>query len=130
MLHTSHVLFSQNTFLCCPLETSNDGILNFVQILNSLSDINNYIWTSSIRSEAPDFTSFSYILNNAKKIDCHKLKFQKKEANKTYPIVFLSKITSTNLEIVTSINSTTINIFSQTIRHWYSLHEQTIMLVW
>lgn len=66
LTQTSHVFFSQNTFLCGPLETSNDRVLDFVQVLDSLSDIDNYIWTGSVWTEAPNLTGFSNILKNFK----------------------------------------------------------------
>jgi hypothetical protein len=60
--HTSHVLFSQDTFLGGPLEASNDGILDFVQVLDSLGDVNDDIWACAVWTEAPDLTGFCDIL--------------------------------------------------------------------
>lgn len=48
--------------LSCPLESSNDGILDFIQVLDSLSTIHQKIRPSSVRTEAPDLPSFSNIV--------------------------------------------------------------------
>jgi hypothetical protein len=60
---TAHVLFAQDTFLGGPLETSNDGILDFVKILDSLCAIHDDIGSCAVWAEAPDLTGFSDVLN-------------------------------------------------------------------
>lgn len=37
-----------------PLETSHDGILDFIEVLNSLGAINKDVGSSGVRAEAPD----------------------------------------------------------------------------
>lgn len=51
---TTHVLFCANTFLGRPLERSNTRVLDFVEILNSLGDINEQIRSGSVWTETPD----------------------------------------------------------------------------
>ena len=51
---STHVLFGHDTFFGCPLESSFDRVLNFIEELNSLGDVNDNIGTSGLGSEAPD----------------------------------------------------------------------------
>lgn len=75
---TTHILISHRTFLGSPLEGSDTRILNFVQVLNTLGDINEQVGTSGIGTEAPDLPSISDI-----------------------PTELVSEDTSTELEIIT-----------------------------
>jgi hypothetical protein len=50
------------------LETSNNGILDFVEILDSLCAIHDDIRTCAVGTEAPDFTGFSDILKEKGKL--------------------------------------------------------------
>ena len=51
---SSHVLITENTFLGSPLESSLKGILDFVQELDSLSNINEAVWSVVVWSIAPN----------------------------------------------------------------------------
>ncbi|KAI4388668.1 hypothetical protein MLD38_000976 [Melastoma candidum] len=51
---TSHVLLRQGALLRGPLETRNHRILNFVQILNSLTHINHHVRPSGLRTKTPN----------------------------------------------------------------------------
>ena len=51
---TSHVLISHNTLFGGPLEGSLYGVLDFIKVLNLLSDIDDHVGASSVWSEAPD----------------------------------------------------------------------------
>ncbi|KNC26657.1 hypothetical protein FF38_01376 [Lucilia cuprina] len=104
--YTTHVFISQDTFLGGPLETSNDGILDFVQVLYGLGTIQDEVRTGTVGTETPDLTSFSYII-----------------------IVFLSQVTGTDLEIVLGADVTVVNVLGQTVGHRASLHLQTVVLV-
>lgn len=64
---TAHVFFAQDTFLGGPLESSNDWILNFIEILDSLCAIHDDIRASTVGTEAPDFTSFCDVLESQQK---------------------------------------------------------------
>lgn len=88
------------------METSNDGILDFVKILYSLGTIDENVGASAIGTETPDFSRFSYVV-----------------------IVFLAKITGTSFEFVTWVDFAVIDVLGKTIRHGLSLHKQTIVLV-
>jgi hypothetical protein len=89
-----------------PLETSNNGILNFVQVLHSLGAINENVGASAVGAEAPDLTGLSDVV-----------------------LVLVAEVAATHLEVVTGVDLTLVNILSQTIGHGHRLHEQTIVLV-
>ena len=72
-MHTSH-----KTYLFGgPLEAGNDGILDFVQVLDSLSTINQDVGSKGVGTEAPDLTGFSDIV-----------------------FVFVGQVTTSDLEIL------------------------------
>jgi len=79
--NTTHVLLSTDTFLGCPLECSDDGILDFVEILHSLGDIDDKVGASSIGTETPNLSCIGDI-----------------------PTEFIGKDTGTELEIVTGVD--------------------------
>jgi len=58
---TSHVLIAHYTFLGCPLESSFHGIFDFIQELNTLSNINDNVCSCGIWTEAPDLRSISLV---------------------------------------------------------------------
>jgi len=58
---TSHVLIAHSTFLGCPLESSFNWVLNFVKELYTLSNINKYVGTVGVWTEAPDLLWISLI---------------------------------------------------------------------
>ena len=51
---TSHVLFSEDTFLGGPLESSLAGVLNFGHELALLGDVNEQVGTGGLGSETPN----------------------------------------------------------------------------
>lgn len=53
---SSHVLLTQDSLVCGPLESSDDGILDLVQVLHSLGDVHHSVRSGLVRSETPDFT--------------------------------------------------------------------------
>jgi len=55
--NTSHVLLGHDSFFRSPLKGSLHRVLNFIQILNSLSHINQKIGTGSFWAEAPNLLS-------------------------------------------------------------------------
>ena len=72
-MHTSH-----KTYLFGgPLEAGNDGILDFVQVLNSLSTIDQDVGSKGVGTEAPDLTGFSDVV-----------------------FVFIGQVTTSDLEIL------------------------------
>jgi hypothetical protein len=54
---SSHVLFSQDTFLGCPLEGSLARVLNFVHELALLGGVNEQVSTGGLGTEAPNLLS-------------------------------------------------------------------------
>ena len=44
-----------------PLEASNNTVLDFIEVLDSLGAIDDEVSTSSVGTEAPDLTGFCYI---------------------------------------------------------------------
>ena len=72
-----HGLLSNGTLMGGPLETGDDGVLDFVQILNCLGLVNEHVGTAGVGTEAPNLTSISDI-----------------------PSVLISEDTSAGLEIV------------------------------
>jgi hypothetical protein len=52
----AHWLLSNWTFTGSPLETGDNGILDFVEVLNSLSLINEQVGTGGVWAEAPNLT--------------------------------------------------------------------------
>ena len=60
-----------------PLEAGNDGILDFVQVLDSLSTIDQDVGSKGVGTEAPDLTGFSDIV-----------------------FVFVGQVTTSDLEIL------------------------------
>jgi len=65
---TTHVLFSEHAFLDGPLEASDDRVLDFVQVLDTLGNVNNDVGASAVWTEAPDLTGFSDILKNGQTV--------------------------------------------------------------
>jgi len=58
---TSHVLIAHSTFSSSPLESGLNGIFDFVKELDSLSGINNHIWSVVVWSIAPNLGGISLI---------------------------------------------------------------------
>lgn len=68
--NSPHVLFAKHTFFRRPLKTSNDGILDFIQILYSFRNIREQVRASGVWTEAPDFsglvnTEFEFLSHEA-----------------------------------------------------------------
>jgi len=58
---SSHVLFTENTFLGGPLESSDERVLDFVEVLNSLGLIEKKVGSGGVGTEAPDLTGIGDI---------------------------------------------------------------------
>jgi hypothetical protein len=59
--NSSHVLLTQNSLVGSPLESSNNRVFNFVEILDPLRYIDHAVGTSLVRAEAPDFTGIGRV---------------------------------------------------------------------
>ena len=58
---SSHLLIAQHTLVGGPLESSNNGILDLVQVLYSLGHIDNNVGAGTIGAPAPDLTGVVYV---------------------------------------------------------------------
>jgi len=105
-LDTTHVLFAKNTFLGGPLEGGSARVLDLIEVLDSLGGIAKNVGTSSFRTKAPEFTTFSGI-----------------------PSVLFTNDLGAKFEIVTGIDFSLVNVLSKSLRKRFSLHEKTIVLV-
>jgi hypothetical protein len=74
----THGLLSNGTLLGGPLETRDDGVLDFAEVLDGLGLVNEQVGTVGVRTEAPNLTGIGDV-----------------------PAVLVSEDTGTSLEIVT-----------------------------
>jgi hypothetical protein len=102
----AHRLLSNGTFLGGPLETGDDGILDFVQVLNSLGLVDEQVGTSGVRTEAPDLTGIGDI-----------------------PAVLIGQDTGTSLEIVTRADLARLNGLGNLLVQRLSSDVETVVLV-
>lgn len=72
----------------------------------TLGNIHKEIRAGGVGSKAPDLTGLGHIV-----------------------LVLVRQIATTNFEVVTCVDFSFVNIFSQTVRHGDSLHVKTIVLV-
>ena len=53
--------FSQSHLFARPLESSDHGVFNFIEILYSLGAVDQDVGTGDVRTKAPDFPHFACI---------------------------------------------------------------------
>ncbi|VUC22096.1 unnamed protein product [Clonostachys rosea] len=102
----AHGLLSNGTLTGSPLETGDNGILDFVEVLDGLGLVNQQVGTSAIRTEGPDLTGVSDI-----------------------PAEVVSEDTGTGLEIVTGRNLATLDSERELLLNRLGNHVQTVVLV-
>jgi hypothetical protein len=102
----AHRLLGNRTFTSSPLETGNEGVLDFVQVLDSLGLVNEQVGTGGIRAESPDLTGIGDI-----------------------PTEVISKDTSTGLEIVTGSDLAGLDSLGDLLAKGLSLDVETVVLV-
>lgn len=102
----AHGLLSNRTLTTGPLETRDDGVLDFVQVLNSLGLVNQQVGTGTIRTESPDLTGISDI-----------------------PTEVIGQDTGTSLEIITGRDLAALNGQRKLLLNGLSNHVQTVVLV-
>ncbi|CAH0021957.1 unnamed protein product [Clonostachys rhizophaga] len=102
----AHGLLSNGTFAGSPLETGDNGILDFVEVLDGLGLVNQQVGASAIRTEGPDLTGVSDI-----------------------PAEVVSEDTGTGLEIVTGGNLASLDSKREFLLNRLSNHVQTVVLV-
>lgn len=103
---TTHVLLSTDTLLRCPLEGSNARILDFVQVLYTLSDINEHVRASRLGTETPDLSCIGDI-----------------------PAVLVSEDTGTDFVIITRVDLAALNSKRELLLDGHSLAVETVVLV-
>uniref|UniRef100_A0A452HTC9 Uncharacterized protein n=1 Tax=Gopherus agassizii TaxID=38772 RepID=A0A452HTC9_9SAUR len=76
------------------------------QVLDTLGDVNQDIWTSSIRSKAPDLTNFRHI-----------------------PLIFLCQVMGTLLRFLTGTDFSFVYVLCQPIRERSSFHIEPVVFI-
>lgn len=105
--NTTDVLIWQWTLLGGPLESSDNWVLDFVQVLDSLGDIDQEIWSGALWTESPQLSGLGDIV-----------------------LVLLVEEASTSLELLSWGDLVLLDVLSQTLWHVDGLHVQTVVLVW
>jgi hypothetical protein len=103
---SSHGLLSNGTLTSSPLETGDNGILDFVEVLDSLGLVDQQVSTSAVRTEGPNLSGVGDI-----------------------PAEVVGKDTGTSLEIVTGADLATLDGKSKLLLNGLSNHIQTVVLV-
>ena len=99
-------LLSDGTLTGGPLETGDNGILDFVQVLNSLGLVNQQVGTGGVGTEAPNLTGIGNV-----------------------PAVLVSHETGTKLEVVTGADLASLNGEGDLLVHGLGSEVQTVVLV-
>lgn len=103
---SSHVLVAEDTFLGGPVEAGLDGVLDFVEELDSLGDIDDHVGTVLVWAEAPDLSAVVDV-----------------------PLVLLGHVSSSGLDIVSWSDLLLLDLVGHTLGHWRRLHVETVVLV-
>jgi len=103
---STHVLVTEDTLLGGPLESSDHGVLDLVQILHSLGGVNQKVGTGGVGTESPDLTGLVDV-----------------------PVIGISQVTGTGLEVVTGGDLSILNLDGEIIIKRLSLAEETVVLV-
>jgi hypothetical protein len=102
----THGLLSNGTFLGSPLETRDDRVLDFAEVLDSLGLVNEQVGTVGVGTEAPNLTGIGDI-----------------------PAVLVSEDTGTSLEIVTRADLARLNGEGDLLVKGLSSNVKTVVLV-
>jgi hypothetical protein len=100
------VLFAHWAFLGGPLESANNRVLDFVEVLNTLGCINDNVRASSFRTESPDLTCFTDV-----------------------PFVVVGEVSATDLWIVLGCDLVVVHFLSEVFAERNALHVKTVVLV-
>lgn len=104
---TSHTFFGHGSFLGSPLPGGFNGVLNFVDVLDTLGLIDDQVGTNVFGTERPELsTGFSSV-----------------------PIVFFVQEFGSFLRIILGVNGTLFDIFSETIFKRSTLSVDSVVLV-
>lgn len=104
--NSTHGLFGNRTLTGSPLETGDEGILDFVQVLDGLGLVDKQVGTRGVGTEAPDLTSIGDI-----------------------PAVLISEDTGTSLEIVTRADLAVLDSKADLLVNRLCGDVQTVVLV-
>ena len=86
-----------------PLESSDTGILDLIEVLDSLCAVDHYVGSTGLGTKAPDLSGLSDI-----------------------ELVLVGEVTATDLEVVPGVDLTLVNVLSQTIGHGNGPHEKPV----
>lgn len=103
---SAHVLLGEDTLAGGPLEGSNAGILDFVQVGNSLGQINHKVSAVGIGTESPDLTGLLVV-----------------------PLELVGEDTGTGLELITGTDLAVLDGEGELLTERGGLHEDTVVLV-
>ena len=104
---TSHGLIAHGSLLGGPLESGLNGILDFVKELDSLSGINDHVWSGGVWSIAPNLHGVGLI-----------------------PIELFAKDLGSLLGLSLWSALLILNHLGELISEWSTLKEESVMLVW
>lgn len=102
----AHGLLRDRTFAGGPLETRDEGVLDFLEVLDSLSLVDQQVGTAAVRTEAPDLTGIGDI-----------------------PAVLVGQDTGTSLEIVTWVDLAALDGLANLLIQLVGSNVQTVVLV-
>jgi hypothetical protein len=102
----SHWLFSDWSFSRGPLETGDDRVLDFVQVLDGLGLVDQHVGTAGVGTEAPDLSGIGNV-----------------------PPEVVSQDTGTSLEIVTRADLAVLNLLRDLLGEGLGNHVETVVLV-
>jgi hypothetical protein len=102
----AHRLLSNRTFTGCPLETRDERVLDFVEVLDGLGLVNQQVGTGSVGTEAPNLTGIGNI-----------------------PAEVVSEDTRTGLEIVTGVDLAGLDGEGDLLAEGLSSDVETVVLV-
>lgn len=106
-LDATHGLLCEGSLLGGPLEGRYNVVLDFTEVLDTNSVVDEYIRARCVRTEAPD-------------LSC--------EVN--IPAKVIGEFTATSLDIISRLDLTIIDSFAELVTEWLGLHVQTVVLVW
>jgi hypothetical protein len=102
----THGLLGNGTLAGSPLETGDNGILDFVEVLHGLGLVDEQVGTGGVGTEAPNLTGIGNI-----------------------PAVLVSKDTGTSLEVVTGADLARLDGEGDVLLNGLGSHVQTVVLV-
>merc|ERR1712038_335445 len=103
---SSDVLVAESSLLGSPLEAGNTGVLDFIEILNSLGAVNKDVGSKGLGAEAPDLPGLGDVI-----------------------VVLIGEVTGSGLQLVPGVHLAVVDVLSQTVGHGDGPHEEPVVLV-